>query len=326
MDARRGVGGEAPLPSRGVMGIALVRSAPKAAAPGRRQLLRLRPSVPELLTLPALLAMAVVMGFPLAYLGYMSLHKWSMIGFEPPAFVGARNFVALLGDERFTNSLWRTLYFTALGLATNIPAGLGIALLLSERFPGRNLLRALLIFPMVATPVAMGLVWVVMLDPTLGILRWLLGLVGIAAPPLWLSDTAWVVPTLVMVDAWMWTPMVALICIAGLAALPVEPFEAAVVDGASAWQRFRYLTLPLMMPVLIVAAMLRLMDLLKVIDIVYVMTGGGPGYASETINLYNYLVALSYDRIGYGAAVALVLFILVLLCTLVLVRLRRSAW
>lgn len=281
--------------------------------------------MPLLLSLPALLAMALVMGFPLLFLGYMSLHRWSMVGFEPPRFIGLRNFLNLIDDTRFTDSLWRTLLFTALGLATNIPAGLGIALLLDQRFFGRNLLRALLLLPMVATPAAMGLVWVVMLDPTLGVVRYLLRLVGIVQPPLWLADPNWVLPTLVMVDGWMWTPMVALICLAGLATLPPEPFEAARVDGASAWQRFCYLTLPLLMPTLIVAAMLRMMDLLKVIDIVYVMTGGGPGHTSETINVYNYLVALSYDKIGYGAAVALVLFVIVLIATLVLVRLRKAA-
>ena len=287
---------------------------------------RRRDWTPELLAAPAVIAIVAVMGFPLLYLGYMSLHRWSMIGFEPPRFLGLRNFLALVDDARFTESLGRTLLFTALGLASNLPAGLGIALLLNQRFPGRGLLRALLILPMVATPAAMGLVWVIMLDPTLGILRWLLGLVGLAQPPLWLSDPDWVLPTLVMVDAWMWTPMVALICIAGLAALPPEPFEAALVDGATALQRFRHLTLPLMWPTLMVAAMLRVMDLLKVIDIVYVMTGGGPGHSSETINLYNYLAALSYDKIGYGAAIALVLFLLVLLCSLALIRLRRSPW
>jgi multiple sugar transport system permease protein len=275
--------------------------------------------------LPALLAIVLVMAFPLLYLLFMSLHKWSMVGYAPPSFIGWSNFAALADDQRFIASLGRTLYFTVLGLASNIPLGFAIALLLSENFPTRSLLRALLILPMVATPVAMGLVWVVMLDPSLGVVRYLLGLIGVENPPLWLSDTAWVVPTLVAVDAWMWTPMVALICIAGLAALPSEPFEAAMVDGASAWQRFWYITLPLMLPILIVAAMLRVMDLLKVIDIVYVMTSGGPGHASETINLYNYLVALSYDKIGYGAAVALVLFLLVLACTVVLARLRRAA-
>jgi multiple sugar transport system permease protein len=247
------------------------------------------------------------------------------VGFDPPRFVGLANFAHLVQDERFVEALGRTFWFTALGLASNLPLGLGIALLMHERFPGRSLCRALLILPMVATPAAMGLVWVIMLDPTLGIVRYLLGAVGIDHPPLWLSDPDLVVPTLVAVDAWMWTPMVALICIAGLAALPPEPFEAALVDGASALQRFRYLTLPMMLPTLMVAAMLRVMDLLKLIDIVYVMTGGGPGHLSETINLYNYLAALSYDKIGYGSAIALVLFAIVIACTLVLIRLRRPA-
>jgi multiple sugar transport system permease protein len=304
--------------------VAALVPAPTTLRPGSRWRWRRGNWTPELLLAPALVSIAAVMGFPLVYLCYMSLHKWSLIGYAAPAFVGAGNFIALVGDERFIQSLFRTLYFTALGLATNVPAGLGIALLLNRDFFGRGFLRALLIFPMVATPVAMGLVWVVMLDPSLGIVRYLFGVVGIANPPLWLSDTNWVIPTLVAVDAWMWTPMVALICSAGLAALPIEPFEAATVDGASAWQRFRYLTLPLLMPILLVVVMLRLMDLLKVIDIVYVMTSGGPGHASETINLYNYLVALSYDKIGYGSAVAVVLFALVLVATLGLIRLRRA--
>jgi multiple sugar transport system permease protein len=298
-----------------------VAAAPRAPVTPRRR----RDWTPELLSLPALVAILAVMGFPLLYLGWMSLHRWSLVGFDPPRFVGLANFAHLVQDERFVEALGRTFWFTALGLVSNLPLGLGIALLMHERFPGRSLCRALLILPMVATPAAMGLVWVIMLDPTLGIVRYLLGAIGIDHPPLWLSDPDLVVPTLVAVDAWMWTPMVALICIAGLAALPPEPFEAALVDGASALQRFRYLTLPMMLPTLMVAAMLRVMDLLKLIDIVYVMTGGGPGHLSETINLYNYLAALSYDKIGYGSAIALVLFAIVIACTLVLIRLRRPA-
>lgn len=298
-------------------------TAAPVAVPARRR--GRRSWTPELLSLPALVTVLAVMGFPLVYLGWMSLNRWSMIGFEPPRFVGLRNFVQLGDDARFLAALGRTFWFTALGLLSNLPLGLAIALLMHERFPGRSLCRALLILPMVATPAAMGLVWVIMLDPTLGVVRYLLGLVGIAQPPLWLADPDLVVPTLVAVDAWMWTPMVALICIAGLAALPPEPFEAALVDGASALQRFRYLTLPMMMPTLVVAAMLRLMDLLKLIDIVYVMTGGGPGHLSETLNLYNYLAALSYDKIGYGSAIALVLFAIVMACTLGLIWLRRPS-
>jgi multiple sugar transport system permease protein len=299
-----------------------VAAAPRAPVTPRRR----RDWTPELLSLPALVAILAVMGFPLLYLGWMSLHRWSLVGFDPPRFVGLANFTQLVQDERFVEALGRTFWFTALGLVSNLPLGLGIALLMHERFPGRSLCRALLILPMVATPAAMGLVWVIMLDPTLGIVRYLLGAIGIDHPPLWLSDPDLVVPTLVAVDAWMWTPMVALICIAGLAALPPEPFEAALVDGASALQRFRYLTLPMMLPTLMVAAMLRVMDLLKLIDIVYVMTGGGPGHLSETVNLYNYLAALSYDKIGYGAAIALVLFFIVMAGTLALIKLRRPSW
>src|SRR5579863_6664 len=146
---------------------------------------RLAISTPLLLSLPALIVMLGVMGFPLLYLCFMSLHRWSMVGFEPPRFIGLRNFLALVDDDRFTDSLWRTLLFTALGVASNIPAGLGIALLLEQRFFGLNL-------PMVATPAAMGLVWVVMLDPTLGIVRFLFRAIGVANPPLWLSDPSWV--------------------------------------------------------------------------------------------------------------------------------------
>jgi multiple sugar transport system permease protein len=296
--------------------------ADRAVAPRPR---RRRDWSPELLSLPALVVILAVMGFPLLYLCWMSLNRWSMIGFEAPRFIGFGNFRQLAEDSRFVDALGRTFWFTILGLASNLPLGLGIALLMHERFPGRSICRALLILPMVATPAAMGLVWVIMLDPTLGIVRYLLGGIGISHPPLWLSDPDIVVPTLVAVDAWMWTPMVALICIAGLAALPTEPFEAALVDGASVLQRFRYLTLPMILPTLAVAAMLRVMDLLKLIDIVYVMTGGGPGHLSETMNLYNYLAALSYDKIGYGSAIALVLFAIVMACTLMLLWLRRPA-
>src|SRR5947207_2855097 len=138
--------------------------------------------------LAASVAILAVMGFPLLYLCWMSLHRWSMIGFEPPRFVGFANFLQLADDGRFVEALGRTFWFTALGLASNLPLGLGIALLMHERFAGRSICRALLILPMVATPAAMGLVWVIMLDPTLGIVRYLLGGVGIAHPPLWLSD------------------------------------------------------------------------------------------------------------------------------------------
>src|SRR5579884_4340985 len=149
------------------------RATPKQSRVGVRAEARPhRDFTPDILAAPALIAMAFVMGFPLIYLCSMSLPRWSLIGFAPPRFIGLANFAALASDERFVASLWRTLYFTALGLASNIPLGLGIALLLDQRFPTRNLLRALMLLPLVATPAAMGLVWTVMLDPSLGIIRY----------------------------------------------------------------------------------------------------------------------------------------------------------
>ncbi len=278
-----------------------------------------------LMPLPAMVATALLMFFPLAYLLYMSLHSWLLLGSAEPAWVGLQNYQALLQDDRFIHALERTGIFIGLGLVVQVPLGVGIALLFNEEFPARGLMRTLLLLPMVATPVAMALVWVMMLDPTAGVLDYFLSLAGVRDIA-WLSDPTLVVPALVMVDTWEWTPMVALICLAGLAALPSEPFEAAMIDGASRWRRFWSLTLPMVWPTLLVAILFRFIDLLKVIDIIYVMTRGGPGYASETINVYNFLVGLFYYRVGYGAAISVVIFALVLGMSLVLIRARRVTW
>lgn len=287
--------------------------------------LAMRRRTSDLLVLPAVVAMLVLMGLPLLFLIYMSLHDWFLEGTSAPTWVGLANFAALPKDDRFVHALWRTLYFTALGLVVEVPCGVALAVLLNQEFPGRRWIRTLLILPMVATPVAMGLVWVIMLDPTIGVIKYLLSLVRLGSAP-WLADPVTVLPALVVVDAWEWTPMIALICLAGLASLPPEPLEAAMVDGATAWRRFWVVTLPMLRPTLVVAVIFRVMDLLKVIDIIYVMTRGGPGYASETLNVYNFLVGLFYYREGSGSAIALVLFALVFGIVLLLIRYRRPVW
>jgi multiple sugar transport system permease protein len=278
-----------------------------------------------LMPLPALVVTAALMVFPVGFLLYMSVHHWFFEASSQPTWAGAQNYVALINDARFLAAAWRTGYFLLLGLAVQIPLGLAMALLFHQEFPGRGVMRTLLLLPMVATPVAMALVWVTMLDPGIGVIRFLLSRVGLPSPA-WLSDTHTVIPALVMVDSWEWTPLVALMCLAGLAALPTEPFEAATLEGASPWQRFWHLVLPMVRPTLMVAIVFRAIDLLKIIDIIYVMTRGGPGFASETLNVYDFLVGLFYYRVGYGSAIAVVLFALVLAVTLVLMRGRRAAW
>ena len=278
-----------------------------------------------LMPLPAMMVTALLMIFPLGYLLYMSFHDWLLIGGKAPQFIFLQNYIALFQDERFLSSLSRTGIFVILGLFIQVPLGLAIAILFNEHFPGRGIMRTLLLLPMVATPVAMALIWVIMMDPSSGVLNYFLSCFGIRSVA-WLSDVHVVIPALVLVDTWQWTPMVALICLAGLSALPVEPFEAAMIDGASAWQRFWKLTLPMVWPILLVAILFRFIDLLKVIEHIYVMTRGGPGFASETINLYNFLMGLFYYRVGYGSSISVVIFALVLGASLMLIRARRKSW
>jgi len=272
-----------------------------------------------------MLATALLIVFPVVYLLYMSVHDWFLLGNKEPVFIGLNNYFNLLTDDRFIGSLQRTGIFIVFGLILQIPLGLAIAVLFNEHFPGRGIMRTLLLLPMVATPVAMALVWVMMLDPGMGVINYFASFVGLRGTA-WLSEPTLVVPVLVFVDTWQWTPMVALICIAGLAALPSEPFEAARIDGANAWQRFWKLTLPMVWPSLMVAILFRFIDLLKVIEHIYVMTRGGPGFASETINVYNFLTGLFYYKVGYGSAISVIIFAMVLVASLVLIKARRSTW
>ena len=179
-----------------------------------------------------------------------------------------------------------------------------------QKFPLRGFLRGLFIMPMMATPVAIALVWTMMFHPQLGVLNYLLSLVGIP-PQLWVFHPATVIPSLVLVETWQWTPLVMLIVLGGLAAIPTEPYESAQIDGASFWQMFRYITLPLITPFLFIAAMIRMIDAVKSFDIIFAITQGGPGSASETINLYLYSVAFVYYDLGYGSAIAVVFFVLI---------------
>jgi multiple sugar transport system permease protein len=165
-----------------------------------------------------------------------------------------------------------------------------------------------------------------MFNPQLGVLNYLLSLVGIG-PQAWVFHPASVIPSLVMVETWQWTPLVMLIVLGGLASLPAEPYESAEIDGATGWQKFRYITLPMIAPFLLLAAMIRTVDALTSFDIIYAITQGGPGTASETINLYLYSVAFAYYDVGYGSAIAVVFFVLIVALSLVLLHLRqRSKW
>src|ERR1700742_2400703 len=237
--------------------------------------------------LPALVVVLAVIVFPWVFTIWMSLQEWK-VG-SPTTFVGLSNYLRMPRDPRFVEAVWHTLVYTALSVILPLILGTFAAVVFHQKFPLRGFLRGIFIMPMMATPVAIALVWTMMFHPQLGVLNYLLSLVGIP-PQLWVYSTAAVIPSLVLVEVWHWTPLVMLIVLGGLAAIPVEPYDSAQIDGATRWQTFRYISLPLISPFLFIAAMIRMIDAVKSFDIIFAITQGGPGTASETINLYLYSV------------------------------------
>ena len=281
---------------------------------------RTRPYI--LFAVPAMAIILAVIVFPWLFTLFMSVHDWKVTGAR--TFVGLSNYAALASDERLLGALGRTLYYAALAVVLPLVLGTIAALIFHRRFPLRGFLRGVFILPMMATPVAVALVWTMMFHPQLGVLNYLLSLVGLP-PQLWVFDPDTVFPSLVLVETWQWTPLVMLIVLGGLAALPAEPFESATLDGASAWQSFRHITFPLVLPFIMVAAIIRTIDAVKSFDLIFVISQGGPGTASETLNIYLYLQAFAFYNIGYASAVVVVFFVLIAMLALILLYLRQKA-
>ena len=290
---------------------------------GTRFLARRRRSY-FLFIVPALVVIGAVIIFPWVYTLWMSAFDWT-IG-STAHFVGFGNYRKLFTNQRFLESILHTFYFTALAVAAPLILGTAAAMIFHREFPFRGILRGVFIMPMMATPVAVALVWTMMFHPQQGVLNYLLSLFGLP-PSLWVYSPTLVIPSLVLVEVWHWTPLVMLIVLGGLAALPSEPYESARLDGASEWQLFRFITLPLVAPFIAVAAVIRTIDALKTFDTIYVITGGGPGTASETINLYLYLQAFAFYNIGTASAVVVVFFVIVLALALLLLHVReKTKW
>ena len=273
---------------------------------------------------PAVVVIGSVIVFPWVFTIWMSFQEWTVGGAR--TFAGLSNYARLGADERFISSVGHTLVYTILAVILPLFLGTLAALIFNTRLPFRGVLRGLFVMPMMATPVAVALVWTMMFHPQLGVLNYLLSFIGIG-PQAWVFHPATVIPSLVLVETWQWTPLVMLIVLGGLAAIPAEPYESAAIDGANTWQRFRYITLPMIAPFLMVAVIIRTIDALKSFDIIYAITQGGPGTASETINLYLYSVAFAYYDVGYGSAIAVVFFALVVALSLLMLYLRqRTKW
>jgi len=275
---------------------------------------------------PAMIFVGLLIVVPLAWTVYLSLTDAQGSVRAESRFVGLANYLTGFGDtERFWPAVLRTFTFTGGALAAEMVLGMGVALLLWRPFKGEKWVRVAILMPLVATPVAVGMMWRLIFDPNIGFANQFLSWFGIPAQP-WLSGETTALPTLIFVDVWQWTPMIVLILLAGLTSLSDEPDEAARIDGASSWQRFRFITLPLLRSTVIVAIVLRGIDALKTFDILYATKGKGGGSFHEVETLNVYAFGLSFDYNDYGiASTVLILFFLLIIAIMWMVTYRRKA-
>ncbi|MFE8911126.1 carbohydrate ABC transporter permease [Streptomyces globisporus] len=272
---------------------------------------------------PAVLFVGLMIVFPLAFTLNLSLTDAFGAVNADSAHIGLRNFGDALGDtRRFWPAARRTLVFTVGAVALETVLGLALAMLMRKPFKGMRWVRTVLVIPLLATPVAIGILWLLILDPTNGIANHLLEAVGLPRQE-FLGSVGQSLPTLMLIDVWQWTPMMTLLLLAGLTTLPEEPEEAALMDGANSWQRFRHVILPMLGPALATALVLRAVDALKTFDLLYATkgAGGGSDFEVETLNVYAYGLTFDYQEYGLAAAV-LVLFTLFIIGAVVLLRRR----
>lgn len=270
---------------------------------------------------PCLVFLGVFSLIPPMFTIYLSLQNRDLNYPDATGFAGLANYERMFADEYFWNSVVVTLSLIAGPVAVQMVLGLLLALLLHNDAPLFRISRSLFIVPMVIPPVIAGLIWKLLLTPDLGGMDSMLQLVGLQ-PPNWLATPGWALFSIGLVGVWQDTPFVMLLLLAALQGLPQEPLEAARVDGASAWQLFRDVMLPLLVPALMVALLFRVINSLAIFPVIYVLTGGGPGRATEMLNYYTYTQAFQYLNLGYGAALAVALFVLVLLLSLAFILLR----
>jgi multiple sugar transport system permease protein len=280
--------------------------------------------------LPAILFVVVMVAFPLGYTFVISLRDWNLTTYAPVRWIGFGNYLTLFVDARFWSAMGRTLAFSFGAVAVETILGVAIALFMNGEMRGKNLTKTLFLLPMVATPVAVGMVWLLLYEPTIGLANHVLKLVGVAAQP-WLTSRRTVLGSLMLIDVWQWTPIIMLISLAGLAILPRDPYDSARIDGANRLQILTKITLPLVMPTILIGILIRLIDALKTYDIIYSTTQGGPGEASETLNILGYVLGFSYFKMGLGAALIVLFVVTVTVVSLLVLALksridRRAGW
>lgn len=280
--------------------------------PTRRSRLR-----PYLLAVPAVVVCVGILYPFFVGVGY-TLYNFSDVN-PQPSFVGLRNYAEILGSSAFWHSAFVTVAFTLVATGVETVLGVGVALLLHRSTPLGRVLERVLIVPLMVAPIIASIMWKLLVLPEVGWIRPLVSSLGVQG----YSGTDHPVAAFfwsVVVDVWLYTPFVAILALAGLRSLPGSPFEAAAVDGARWWLTFRRLTLPMLWPYILVAVIFRSMDCLKVFDIIYGLTAGGPGDATTTLQINAYLEAITYARYSRGMTFMIVLWVAVFAISFVLVR------
>lgn len=271
---------------------------------------------PYLFLAPALTVLGFALLYPVGYMVYASFLNWNPSQHISQAeWVGFRNYAFLINDPSFRESLGVTLRFAAAVVSLEMVLGVGLALLLDRQLRGMTLLRTLFILPMMIAPIVVGLMWRYMYHPTVGPLNRMLTRLGLDPVP-WLSDANWALVSIIIADIWQWTPFIFILALAALQSLPKSAMEAARIDGATGWQQIWHIKLPLMLPVLIVTCLLRLIDAFKVLEVVLVLTNGGPGLSTEILSLRIARTASEFRELGKAAAMSNLLLGVLMVLTL----------
>ncbi len=285
-----------------------MRSMPVAASLPQWQ--RREKLVALLLLGPAVLYLLALSIYPTIYSLWIAFHNYSLYRRDLVSFSGIDNFTDLLDSDVFKQSFQVTLVFAAAAVLIELMLGLAIAVLLDRKMRGVNALRTLLMIPVLISPVAMGLTFRYIFAPTYGLLTYLLRIVHIPSPD-WTVSVAWALPVVIFADVWQWTPFVALILLSGMQSVSTEVTEAAELDGLTEWQKLWRIVLPLIRPVLLVVVLIRLIDSIRMFDLVFVMTRGGPGSTTEVLSLFSYVTGFASGDMGSASAIAWVTVVIV---------------
>lgn len=280
----------------------------------------------QLFIMPTIILLILMNIFPLIYSLFLSFTRFSVISDAPPEWVGLQNYVTILNDARFWNNFAITGRYALVSVALQTLIGFGLALLLRNKFKGSGILTTLILVPMMLSPIVVAVFWKLMFNPSAGIFNYLLGYTDINTSPQWLSQPDLVLWAIVIVDVWMWSPFVMLLALAGLSAIPEYLYEAAAIDRASIWFQFRRITLPQVMPLLLIAVLFRTIEAFKQFDLVMGLTGGGPGDLTETVSIRLYKLAFQgqYDT-GMSSALAYIILVIIIAVSNLYIRQLNKA-